>query len=102
MRSLLARSALGLVSTHDTQIAALELQIPLLEARRARLKSPDSLDAWRKAIGPKTKAIVPVHYAGVGCEMDSICALAARRGIALVGLQPSIAHLRASSVDLCR
>lgn len=27
-------------------IAALELQIPLLEARRARLKSPDSLDAW--------------------------------------------------------
>jgi TolB-like protein len=27
-------------------IAALELQIPLVEARRARLKSPDSLDAW--------------------------------------------------------
>jgi len=23
------------------------------------------------AITPRTKAIVPVHYAGVGCDMDS-------------------------------
>ncbi|VTU09325.1 TDP-4-oxo-6-deoxy-D-glucose transaminase [Actinobacillus indolicus] len=29
-----------------------------------------------QAITPKTKAIVPVHYAGVACEMDSIMALA--------------------------
>ena len=28
------------------------------------------------AITPRTKAIVPVHYAGVGCEMDTIMALA--------------------------
>lgn len=28
------------------------------------------------AITDKTKAIVPVHYAGVGCEMDTIMALA--------------------------
>ena len=28
------------------------------------------------AITPKTKAIVPVHYAGVGCEMDIIMELA--------------------------
>lgn len=28
------------------------------------------------AITNKTKAIVPVHYAGVGCEMDSIMAIA--------------------------
>lgn len=28
------------------------------------------------AITNKTKAIVPVHYAGVSCEMDKICALA--------------------------
>lgn len=28
------------------------------------------------AITPKTKAIVPVHYAGVGCEMDTILELA--------------------------
>lgn len=30
------------------------------------------------AITPKTRAIVPVHYAGVACEMDTIMALAAR------------------------
>lgn len=28
------------------------------------------------AITPKTKAIVPVHYAGVGCEMDTILKIA--------------------------
>jgi dTDP-4-amino-4,6-dideoxygalactose transaminase len=28
------------------------------------------------AIGPNTRAIVPVHYAGVGCEMDSILKMA--------------------------
>jgi dTDP-4-amino-4,6-dideoxygalactose transaminase len=32
----------------------------------------------------KTKAIVPVHYAGVGCEMDAIEAIAKPRGIAIV------------------
>jgi dTDP-4-amino-4,6-dideoxygalactose transaminase len=35
-------------------------------------------------ITSSTKAIVPVHYAGVACEMDTICAIAARRGIAVV------------------
>lgn len=30
------------------------------------------------AITPKTKAIVPVHYAGVACEMDTIMAIAKR------------------------
>ena len=35
-------------------------------------------------ITPCTRAIVVVHYAGVACEMDSICAIAERHGIALV------------------
>lgn len=35
-------------------------------------------------ITPRTRAIVPVHYAGVGCEMDAINDLAARHGIAVV------------------
>jgi dTDP-4-amino-4,6-dideoxygalactose transaminase len=35
-------------------------------------------------ITPRTKAIVPVHYAGVGCEMTSICEIAARRNIPVV------------------
>lgn len=35
-------------------------------------------------ITPQTKAIVPVHYAGVGCEMDAILEIANRRGVAVV------------------
>lgn len=31
------------------------------------------------AITPRTKAIVPVHYAGVGCEMDTILDIARRK-----------------------
>ena len=36
------------------------------------------------AITKKTKAIVPVHYAGVGCDMDVINDIAKRHGIAVV------------------
>jgi len=36
------------------------------------------------AITGKTKAIVPVHYAGVACEMDTICAIAGRHGLQVV------------------
>jgi len=35
-------------------------------------------------VTPATKAIVPVHYAGVGCEMDEISAIANEHGIAIV------------------
>ncbi len=35
-------------------------------------------------ITPRTKAVVPVHYAGVSCEMDTICAIAARHGVKVV------------------
>jgi len=35
-------------------------------------------------ITTRTKAIVPVHYAGVACEMDTIMEIAARRGLAVV------------------
>ncbi|QPF82981.1 dTDP-4-amino-4,6-dideoxygalactose transaminase [Bradyrhizobium genosp. L] len=36
------------------------------------------------AITPRTRAIVPVHYAGVACEMDAIMTLARRHGLAVV------------------
>jgi len=36
------------------------------------------------AITPKTKAIVPVHYAGVSCEMDTIMSVAAEREVFVV------------------
>ncbi len=35
-------------------------------------------------ITPRTKAIVPVHYGGVGCHMDAILEIAGRHGIAVV------------------
>ncbi len=36
------------------------------------------------AITEKTKAIVPVHYAGVSCEMDTILDIARRHNIAVI------------------
>lgn len=36
------------------------------------------------AITPRTKAIVPVHYAGVACEMDTMMALAEKYGLWVV------------------
>jgi dTDP-4-amino-4,6-dideoxygalactose transaminase len=49
---------------------------------------PDTLNLDEKlleaAITSRTKAIVPVHYAGVGCEMDELMRIADRHGIAVV------------------
>lgn len=49
---------------------------------------PDTLNLDEGRLGelitPRTKAIVPVHYAGVGCEMDAILAAAAPSAIAVV------------------
>ena len=49
---------------------------------------PDTLNLdetlLEAAITPRTKAIVPVHYAGVACEMDAIMALAARHRLLVI------------------
>ena len=49
---------------------------------------PDTLNLdesrLEAAITPQTKAIVPVHYAGVSCEMDSIMDTATRYHIAVM------------------
>jgi dTDP-4-amino-4,6-dideoxygalactose transaminase len=49
---------------------------------------PDTLnlDETRlaRAITPQSRVILPVHYAGVGCEMDAILDVAGRHGIAVV------------------
>jgi dTDP-4-amino-4,6-dideoxygalactose transaminase len=60
--------------------------------RRAKIKFVDirrdtlNIDETKieAAIGPRTRAIVPVHYAGVGCEMDQIMSLALKHGLAVV------------------
>jgi len=36
------------------------------------------------AITPRTRVIVPVHYAGVSCEMDTIMSIAKRHGLMVV------------------
>jgi len=49
---------------------------------------PDTLNIdetkIEEAITPKTKAIVPVHYAGVGCEMDKIMDIAQRHNLIVI------------------
>ena len=49
---------------------------------------PDTMNLDEKlieqAITPKTKVIVPVHYAGVACEMDTIMHIAHRHGLKVV------------------
>ena len=49
---------------------------------------PDTMNIDEKliedAITDKTKAIVPVHYAGVGCEMDTIMDIAKRHDLKVV------------------
>lgn len=36
------------------------------------------------AITPRTKAIVPVHYAGISCDVDAILSIAERHGICVI------------------
>jgi dTDP-4-amino-4,6-dideoxygalactose transaminase len=49
---------------------------------------PDTLNLderrLEEAITARTKAIVVVHYGGVGCEMDPIMAIASRHGLTVV------------------
>jgi dTDP-4-amino-4,6-dideoxygalactose transaminase len=49
---------------------------------------PDTLNIderlLEQAITPRTKVIVPVHYASIGCEMDAIGALARRHSLQVV------------------
>jgi dTDP-4-amino-4,6-dideoxygalactose transaminase len=40
--------------------------------------------AIRAAITPKTRAIMPVHFAGLACEMDEIIAIAREHGLKVV------------------
>lgn len=49
---------------------------------------PDTLnldeDLLEEAINERTRAVCPVHYAGIGCEMDSIMAIADRHGLMVI------------------
>ena len=49
---------------------------------------PDTLNidpaAIERAIGPRTKAIVPVHLAGQPCDLDAIYAIAKKHGVPVI------------------
>ena len=49
---------------------------------------PDTLNLdetrLESLVTPRTRAILAMHYAGVGCEMDSILTIAGNRGVAVV------------------
>jgi dTDP-4-amino-4,6-dideoxygalactose transaminase len=41
-------------------------------------------DAVRRAITPRTRALVPVHFAGGPCDMDALCDIATAHGLRVV------------------
>jgi dTDP-4-amino-4,6-dideoxygalactose transaminase len=49
--------------------------------RRTQNIDPSALE---RAITPKTKAILPVHFAGRPCDMDPILAIARRHGLSVI------------------
>ena len=56
--------------------------IKFCEIRRDTLNmDPEHL---KELITPETKAVIPVHYAGIGCEMDEITSVCAQNDVAVV------------------
>jgi len=43
--------------------------------------NPQSFEA---AVTPRTKAVIPVHFAGMACDMEAILAVASRHGVAVL------------------
>jgi dTDP-4-amino-4,6-dideoxygalactose transaminase len=69
------------VSTANA-VARLGAKPVFVDIRPDTLNIDDAL--IEDAITPKTKAIFPVHYAGVGCEMDRILTIARAYGLQVV------------------
>lgn len=57
-------------------------KIKFVDIRKDTMNIDENL--IEQAITPQTKAIVPVHYAGVGCEMDTIMDIAKGYNLAVI------------------
>ena len=57
-------------------------KIKFVDIRKDTMNIDENL--IEQAITPRTKAIVPVHYAGVGCEMDTIVDIAKGYNLAVI------------------
>lgn len=69
------------VSTADA-FALRGAKIRFVDIRKDTMNIDEKL--IENAITEKTKAIVPVHYAGVGCEMDTIMDIAERHNLYVI------------------
>ncbi|HUR27885.1 MAG TPA: DegT/DnrJ/EryC1/StrS family aminotransferase [Planctomycetota bacterium] len=49
--------------------------------RRTQNIDPNSVE---RAITPRTRAILPVHFAGRPCDMDALCDIAARKDLVMI------------------
>ena len=56
---------------------------PVLADVDARTMNIDPAEIRRK-MGPRTRAVLPVHFAGRACDMDAIGTIAAERGTAII------------------
>src|SRR6476469_8445088 len=41
-------------------------------------------DAVRALVGPRTRAVLPVHFAGGPCDMDALCAIAREHSLLVI------------------
>lgn len=91
----LALMSAGIGTGDEVVISALSfvaaLNVTTLVGARPVLADCKSLDDWNvshesiaRAITPKTKAIIIVHYSGQPCDMDEIRGLADRHGLVLI------------------
>jgi perosamine synthetase len=69
--------------TATAEVVCYQGAIPVLVDIDPRTMNLDPADASRR-ITSKTKAIIPVHIAGVPCEMEEIQALASEHGLRVV------------------
>ena len=57
-------------------------KVKFVDIRRDTLNIDES--KIEAVIGPRTRAIAPVHYAGIGCEMDAIMTIAGKYGLRVI------------------
>ena len=70
---------------HSSQIGAQNLdRVNDPAADEIMLKMNMTADLVKKLITPKTKVIVPVHYAGVACDMNKVIDLVERYNLLVV------------------
>jgi dTDP-4-amino-4,6-dideoxygalactose transaminase len=91
----MALLSLGVGPGDEVAIPALtfvaDLNVVKLAGATPVLVDCESLDDWnvsaaglREALGPRTKAVIIVHYAGYPCPMDQILSACGDRGVPLI------------------